>query len=188
MKTTTNQPRKRIVIAAVIIGAAVLLAAGTYAYGALTGSFLSTPESAAPESSDNSVNYEPPTDQEIRDSQNGKKNHNEDQKAPEKDPITNLQKVEVGIAFADIIDTALEVRAFTPSVVEGTGTCTATLKQGGLVLERTTQAFIDSATSQCKPIQIPLSAFPKTGTWLLTVTYKSSTSQGKSEIIEVGIP
>lgn len=139
---------------------------------------------------DDNINYDPPTQQEINDSQNAKKDNldNDKQDDPSNSTSGNLKSIEVGVSFADVMDGQVEVRAFTPSVVESDGTCTATLTKNSATVTKVSKAFIDSTTSQCQPIKIALSEFQQSGSWSLLVSYKSSKSQGKSEIIEVRIP
>lgn len=127
-----------------------------------------------------SVNYNPPTKEEVSEGQEAKEriiNTDND----------NLEKVSVGIAFADTVDQKLEIRAFISGVIEGGGICTATLIKDGVSIEESSQAFIDFKTSQCHPIYISIDSFKTKGSWLLTVSYKSETSNGKSESLEVKI-
>lgn len=127
-------------------------------------------------------------EQEAEESQEAKRN-NDDSRAttPEKDEA-GKSVVSVGIAFADINGGVLEVRAFTPSVVEGDGTCIAVLSRSGVTVSETSSGFIDSTTTQCEPIRISLEKFDQPGTWNLAVQYESARSQGLSETREVTIP
>ena len=133
------------------------------------------------------INYSPSTEQEVRDSQDGKKNsENQDESKTTPDSSTT---VSVGIAYAGYSDSkdAIDIRAFTPNVVEGDGTCTATLTKDRQTITRTSKAFIDSSSSQCEPILINTSEFPAGGIWTLTVSYKSNTSNGASTPVEVEV-
>lgn len=102
-------------------------------------------------------------------------------------PSDSKREVEVGISYASVQDNIVEIRAFTPSVIESTGTCTATLVQGSQQVVRSSQSFIDSSSSQCEAINIPASNFPSLGTWLLTVTYESPNSSGVSATREISL-
>lgn len=135
------------------------------------------------------TNTHQPTDKQSADSQDGKKNIPDDNNGKDSSSNTgDLKNIEVGVSFASVLGRDVEIRAFTPSVVESDGTCTALLTQGSATVLAESQAFIDSTTSQCQPIKIDLSEFTQSGTWNLFVSYKSAKSQGKSEIIEVLIP
>lgn len=190
MKTNKNRKKSKKVL--FIVGLAILSIAIITTYGAVAYKKDFWPfniQAQQDSKDDNSINYEPPTDQEVKDSQDGKKNIPDDNDTDNSNNNTgNLKSIEVGVAFADVIDGNIEVRAFTPSVVESDGTCTATLTKGSATVSAKSQAFIDSTTSQCQPIKIALSEFAQSGSWNLFVSYISAKSQGKSEIIEVQIP
>lgn len=133
------------------------------------------------------VNYAPPTEREIRNSQDGKKN-SANQEAGNT-PMDSSTNVLVGVAYAGYNDNkdAIDIRAFTPSVVEGDGKCTAILTKDKQTITRVSKAFIDSSSSQCEPILINATDFPSMGIWSLTVTYKSSTSSGISTPVQVEV-
>lgn len=140
---------------------------------------------------DSSVNYEPPTKQEVDSSQDGKKNNSgQSEETPTSSPQENgKRKVSVGIAFAnyDPDEKAVDIRAFTPDTIEGDGKCTATLTQGSKTVTQSSEAFIDSSSSQCEPILISASKFGSGGTWKLSVSYTSSKSTGVSPAMEVSL-
>lgn len=139
----------------------------------------------------NEVNYDPPTQEEIDRSQDGKKNSAANEQIDsrdEKDANSSKNTVSIGIAFADVVGSNLEIRAFTPSVIEGDGKCTATLSKGSESITESSSAFIDSTTSQCQPIIIPTNKLKQSGSWSLIVKYDSSTSRGISDNIGVVIP
>ena len=141
------------------------------------------------------INYGPPTEEEIENSQNAKKDIiEEDENNDSSENTSNnggdfdLRKVNVGISHSEVFNGNVEIRAFVSGVVEGTGTCTATLTQSGAqTVTESKKAFIDSTTSQCEPILIPVSEFNVSGDWTLIVNYKSPTSYGESEKIIVNI-
>lgn len=75
-------------------------------------------------------NYDPPTEQEIKDSQDAKQ-RGETEKTPEENTNNNQSTqsvVPVAISSASVNDNNLEIRA-TPHN-EGTGECTATISRG----------------------------------------------------------
>ncbi len=139
------------------------------------------------------INYGPPTSEEVENSQNAKKDIlSEDRKSNKNtsndEQTTTLKKVTIGVSHADVVEDNVEIRAFVEGVVEGTGTCTATLtKSGSQPVTKSSKAFVDASTSQCQPIFIPLSQFNQDSTWTLVVTYNSPTSTGMSEKIPVNI-
>lgn len=147
--------KKRFIIPA-LVGAGLLLGVlgyGAYAYVSNTWPF----QAASTQNSDNEgskINLDPPTQEEIDASQDAKKRLEEEQnnKPPQQD--TEKQSVNVGIAFADVRGSNLEIRAFTNGVIRGDGTCTAKVQKDSIVIERSTPAFIDVSSTQCEPIQI----------------------------------
>lgn len=147
------------------------------------------------------IDYGPPTEQEVENSQNAKKDAVEENTTSQENQTgennsnngesgnsTTTKQVSVAISFADVIDGNVEVRAFIVGVIEGTGTCTATLTHTATQpVTKSSQAFVDASTSQCQPIMIPVSSFDQDGEWTLVVTYKSPTSSGQSEKMTINI-
>lgn len=178
----------RVIITSLVIIASAALGYTLYAQTNKLWPFHSnkTPlKEVAPEV--NSVDYSGPTDEDTKHSQTAKESllneggseASEQQNNTETNSASK-KNVTVNISFADIFDDNLEIRAFTPTVIEGNGTCTATVsKQGTQTITKTSKAFVDSSSSICQPIYIPKSQLP-TGAWNVSVTYKSPTHQGSS--------
>lgn len=176
------------------IAAILTLAAASYfIYGYTTKNtwpFQQTYQDSNTSRETNSVDYSPPSDKDLESNQDAKnsnesKGDNPTQNTDEGSTNTQKRSVEVGISYADAYENNVEIRAFTPGVIEGNGACTATLTQGQQQVTRTVKAFVDSSSSQCEPIYIPVSEFSSKGEWTLQVTYESPTSSGKSESREV---
>lgn len=133
------------------------------------------------------VNYSPPTEQEIKNSQDAKKNSPEQEPSPKSSPSTNASKrpISVGISYAGInTEGKLEVRAFTPEIIEGSGTCTTTATNGSLTLTKSSPAFVDASSSICEPMYIS-SPDLRSGDWYVTVAYSSPDAQGTSDKVKV---
>lgn len=173
----------------------ILLIGGlTYAYFQKTWPFTSKQMSMSDDTGDGKVNYDPPTDQEIKDSQDGKKNSdNSSNDSDQSSSSTTKKKASVGISYADIYSNNLEIRAFTNSVIEGTGTCTATVVMGAMegmkamTVTKSSEAFIDASSTQCRPIYIPVSQL-HSGTWKVSVKFSSPDYEGTSDAVEVKVP
>ncbi len=179
-----HQKTKRILIPVIIsLIVIVLIAGGVSAYFLV----LKNNQESADKADDSSINYSPPTDQEVDASQDGKKNNDNSSTDPQSE--ANKRKVSVGIAFAnyDPDEKAVDIRAFTPDAIEGDGQCTATLTKGAQTVTQSSRAFIDFTSSQCEPILIATSKFSSGGTWKLTVSYSSSKSTGISPVMEVSL-
>lgn len=184
MKKTNNQ---KIIISIIVV--LLLLIGGWIVYAKMNNAWpFPVNSTSTPSLQDgDSINYDPPTQEEIENSQNGKNNskqEGDDNKKP-----TSKRSVSVGIAFADYDaqEMAIDIRAFTPDVIESDGTCIATLIHGTQKVTQSSRAFIDSSSSQCEPILIPESNFSEKGTWKLTVSYGSSKSSGVSPSMDVRV-
>ncbi len=193
------QQRKRsakVFIAGAII-VAILIVAGFFAYAYVSKSwpFRSNTDTTQQAGDNQSINYDKPTEQEIKEGQDAKKNIVEEEKPTEPNQSAPDQKqkktpVDVGISYADVSDGRLEIRAFTNGVIEGTGTCTAAVVFAGAPAKRVTkssQAFIDTSSTLCRPIYIPTSEL-RPGTWKVTVTFSSPDHEGTSDSVEVKVP
>lgn len=191
MKIIKKQSSKKLLT----IGTTAILAVAIisyFAYGYATKNTWPFQQPLETNDGINSVDYNPPSSEDVKSSQDAKNNNeanNNPQSSDDDNTNTETQKrgVEVGISYADIYENNVEIRAFTPGVIEGSGTCTITLSQDQQRVVRTVKAFIDSSSSQCEPVYIPLSEFLPKGKWTLQVTYESPTSNGKSDSREITI-
>lgn len=149
--------------------------------------FEFSPSNTPLDGTSESVNYNPPTNEEIKEGQDAKQRLIDDKEKSEERSNNDYKQVNVGVTFSEVVDGKLEIRAFTPSVIEGDGVCTANLQKGNIKVTESSPAFIDSTTTQCQPIFIPIDKFSLKGVWSLVVSYKSSRSIGESSIIEINI-
>lgn len=175
--------KTRLLLFAGLLLSLVTLAYIGYAYNTshwpfIKESFLSNPEIAL-----DSTDYKSPTQEDINASQDAKKNA-DNEKVHENH--TKVKKsVPVGVTFADVYNENVEIRAFTPAVIESDGVCSVKLTNGSHTVNASSSGFIDAKSTQCKPIYLPLSKFPVKGTWILHVSYTSPVSEGTTEPIEV---
>ncbi|MDB5162034.1 MAG: hypothetical protein JWM52_542 [Candidatus Saccharibacteria bacterium] len=176
-----SSPKKRIamVITSLVVLAGVAFLIFFYLLGANKSSQPNGDTNSSTRST-NDVDYSGPSSEDVSNSQNGKK-------SGENSATTLTENVMVGITFADVTGSNLEVRAFTPSVIEGDGTCTAVLTKNNETVKKSSPAFIDASSSQCRPIYIDVGEFHSKGTWKLTVEYSSPTHKGVSESSEVTV-
>ena len=198
--STKRDHKKTTKTVVIILGVLLLIACGYFAIAYATKKvwpFIPAHQSPSETSNDNnSPSNTSPSDEDNSSSQDAKKRNEEESKktntpstnTPSDQPSTSTKRsVEVGVAYASADDGVVEIRAFTPSVIESTGTCTAILTQGSQKVTRTSKAFVDFSTSQCEPITIPVADFPHRGTWTLVVTYDSDKSNGTSAPQEIGL-
>lgn len=168
-----------------IIAAVLLVGAFLFLFFTHTWPFSQSQSDTAETRPTNSVDYSAPTDNEIKDSQNAKKQNYADSDNQNANGAT--KNVTVGTTYADVnSNNQLEIRAFIGGVVEGNGTCTATVSKGATTVTASNPAFIDVSTSICEPIYIDKTRFTA-GTWSVTVSYSSPDAKGSSEPIEVTI-
>lgn len=168
---------------------ALLLGAGfAYTYFA-TDIFSDNSTTDTSASEDVGVNLDPLTEDEIKEGQNAKERLLDEGEKDASEPGTSnpestseasKKSVTIGISFAGIVDDQLEVRAFSPTIISGSGTCTATIsKQGSKSITEESPAFIDASSTICQPIYIPKSKL-SVGSWNVEVTYSSPTHKGSS--------
>lgn len=172
MKTNRTLKKKLLVGAAV----AVVLIAGFMAYTSSRPADRSraTEPIANPLGSQTKINYDPPTKEEQQ-AGNEQKQEIVDSQAAQSQSSTAT----VIIADAGQYGNQVEVRAFVTNVIQE-GTCTSTFTRGTTVVTRTVAALKDAKTTRCTNVAIPRSEFASAGTWDLTVTYRSTTAEGKT--------
>lgn len=194
--TKKKSAKSRIVIALIVV---LVLLGGWIAYTYFSKVWPFATGTPAPSStnSPSSINYDPPTKEEIDESQDAKKRgesspdgSDEQSSQPNPTPSTPKKTANIGISYADIYRNNLEIRAFTNSVIEGTGTCTATVTMKGMEsmrVTRTSKAFIDTSSTLCEAIYIPVSEL-HAGKWTVVVKFSSPDHEGTSDAVEVTIP
>lgn len=179
------QKKHHEIVASVITSLVILLAAGYFTFAYFSKQYWPFSQDTTVQTETSGINYSPPTQQELGNNQDGKKNSAD----PDISDTHEKTPVVVDIAFAGKNDTntALDIRAFTPDVIEGSGSCTATLTHESKVVSATSKAFIDARSSICEPIEIPLNKLTLSNTWSLIVTYKSPTRSGASTAVNIEV-
>ena len=127
-----------------------------------------------------SINYNPPTQADIQQTDELK---NSVTNPPKVVTTTDNSKKKVTpmISNAD----SKHVSAYVLGVFEEGGTCTATVTQGSLIFSRTSKGFENSSYTQCTPIDISTGGIIETQKWSLTVSYNSSTAEGTSSVATI---
>jgi hypothetical protein len=77
-------------------------------------------------------------------------------------------------------DNIIEVRAYVGNVIENSGTCTITFTNSSHTLTKTTPAFADATTTQCKTLDVQQSEFNSSGVWNVNVKYNSNKTTGNA--------
>jgi len=186
MNTLHKHTKKPLIISLFIVAALVLASVGYVVYAKQTDKwpFASTETTTSTDESDstNDATNTPDSDTTNTNDSTYESDKNSDTPTDQDTPTTSNGKktVNVSIASADLIGDSIEVRANTDSVIEGTGTCSATLKRNnGSAETKTSEAFVNATSTQCRPI-----TFDRLGatSWNVTVEYSSPTSTGTSSL------
>lgn len=95
-------------------------------------------------------------------------------------PPTVKKDGTVTITYSGLYGDNFEAGAFLGNVFEDGGTCTLTMKKGGLTVTRDSKGFKDVSSTTCTPFSIAKSEFKEVGTWTFKVSYNSATISGTS--------
>lgn len=189
-----KKPKKNntplIIIAALLGGA--LIAFGVYLY--------LKPSAQAPNRNDQNINYGPPTEEELKETE-AKKDEivagatKEDENAPslptpQPTPTPNGKKsVTPTITYAGQVESsrAVEATGFISQIFEDGGTCTLTLTKGSLKITKQTDGFKDVNRTSCTQFTINRGEFLEAGEWTAVLAYDSPTAAGASESWKVGV-
>jgi len=176
-KKRTKRINKKIVLLVLIL--LLLVGIGGYIY-------LDQKKSAQPKNPTtdiNKVNYGPPTQEELDETDAHKKALDEQSKNNVTAPTPeNKKTVSPTITYAGQYGSQVEASAFVSGIFEDGGKCNFVFKQNQTTIEKSTSAFKDATTSRCTNLSLPSSQFAK-GTWSATVTYSSNVAGGVSKSV-----
>lgn len=169
-KTNTGKLNKNLLLVLLGLVIIVIVASGTWYWNAQNNK-------QQPAQSDNTekINLDPPTEEELKETEEHKKNLGDSANNPDLPTDANGKKIVTPVITTV---TASQVNAFVPGVFEEGGTCTATLTKAGQTITASSTAFQNVSYTSCAPIALTAQASP--GTWSAVITYSSSTSQGSS--------
>jgi len=122
----------------------------------------------------NGINYNPPTQQEVKSGDEQKENLPDANTEPEKPNSANIVIVD-----ANQYGQEIEVRAFVSNVVNN-GTCEIVFEKGSQKIIKSVNAYADASTTPCMNLVVPRSEFPESGDWKVTVSYDSTEIRGQS--------
>ncbi len=185
MKPYVNNRKRANNKRAILLVVFLLLLAGL----AFAGYRLNNRNSAKPantESAGETINYAPGTDEEKAQTDKHKEDlANQQNQTPP--PTGGDKKVMPIITDATQYEDKVEVRAYIPSLIENGGKCIYTFRKDSAQVIRTVDAQAGPQTTQCESIGILASEFPVKGTWVLTVSYSSASSNGSSDAQNVEV-
>lgn len=166
-------PTKKTVVALLIL---IIAGALGWLYFTNSQTDSTTNTKASSSSSKGNISLDPPTPQE-QEAGDTQKERNIKRDA---DLSDGSQKRSPNIVVVDAsqYDDTVEVRAYISNIYEDGGTCEVTFTKGQARITRSTEAYKDATTTQCKPINIPRGEFKSAGQWQVTVSYSSPTASG----------
>jgi|ERR1700741_1544107 len=134
------------------------------------------PISSASKSGD--INYNPPTNSEISDTEKHKEDLANNPTPPTGNTSDGKKTVTPIISYAD----KSTINAYVTGIFEEGGVCTATLTKGTRVITKTSTGFQNASYTQCAPIDLSGGSVDS-GDWSIVVSYSSKTASGKSETL-----
>ena len=169
----------------VLIAILVLISAGI-GYGVYR--YL---DSQNPPVSDNGINYGPPTEAELDETQRHKESLTENGEQNENvAPVADGQKQSVTpiISYWGQVggNSDLEVNGYVPNIVERGGECKATLIKGSESVSVAKSALDDAQSTSCGLMVVARNKL-SAGDWQLVLSYESTKSKGSSEPVTVTI-
>ncbi|MGY1858397.1 hypothetical protein [Modestobacter sp. SYSU DS0290] len=104
------------------------------------------------------------------------------------DPAAGEADVFVTASYWDAAERTVTVRSEVPGVVEEGGTCTLTLtRDDGTSATATREGVANVSTTSCGALSIAGDQLAP-GAWTAVVGYRSGTTQGSSEPVQVDVP
>lgn len=163
---------KKLLAGALIIIAMAASSAGIYVYlnrSNKTASDVST-------DTEQNVNYNPPTKEEINETEINK----EDIANTPPPPSSSENKIKISPIITS--SSQDEVLAFIPNVIEDGGDCIGTFTKDTVSFYKQSKGFKNASVTNCEPINLVRSDFASAGTWSVTLRYSSSKTEGESKI------
>lgn len=174
-KHRTARRRKSTAIIMVVLFIIVL--------GSVYYFFIAPRMNNAAESND-IINLDPPTDAELRETEQYKDNlanKTEDNSKTVDESSEGLQSVTPIIGYLQVAENGdIESNGYISGIVETDGTCTLTLEKDGVRITESRQAMIDAQSTICGHMVISRGKLSE-GSWKAYITYVSSARKGSSE-------
>lgn len=178
MQNKKSESSKKYILL-IIICLLLVLAAGSLLY--YKTNIFKQPTKSVTET----INYNPPTKEEMASSDAIKDKIVENQNNTSSNNTNSNHTSQTTNASVIITDAGqygnvVEVRSFIQNEYQD-GTCTITFTKGSQSLEKTTPAYRDATTTICTNPLINRSEFPEAGDWYVTVKYTATNISGISE-------
>ncbi len=134
------------------------------------------------------INFDPPTEEEQQSGNMVKEEVDTPTQSQNQSPRPENQKQSVDVVITDASQYGndIEVRAFTPDILQE-GECVITFTKGEHSLRKNAPAHPDATTTICTNPAINRDEFPASGEWTVVVSFTSRDAQGKSESRTINI-
>jgi len=183
--------RKRILTALIILAVIIGGALGLHKLNVINLPFLPDTKNQQDKSNaKDSINYNPPTEQELKETEQFKNNQVTDgtptpPHSPSPEQTRESSEVIVTSWGYNAISAAAEVTGYIQKVESG-GVCTLVLQKGGQTVTTTGNATVNAQSTSCGVISIERSRL-SAGNWEATLSYKSATTEGSSKQVTIEV-
>lgn len=169
-----NKKNKKKILIIVAVAGLLLLAGGFAVYKATRPEKTEVPLGG--------VNYDPPTDAEKQETEEFKKNQQDEANNQSSNPASGRQ---AGVVITYL--TPDEARGYATGVVEDGGTCTLTLTKGSAKVSFTSSGIGDVNKTTCGVLAFDRSKL-SAGDWTAVLSYSSGTISGSSTSQTLKVP
>lgn len=139
--------------------------------------FYHKAQSPTTDGTESSINYDPPTEEEVKAGDEKKQEIIQEEESTPTEPVTEANVV---IVDASQYDNSVEVRAFVSNIIKD-GTCSFTFTKDNNKVTKVGPAFGDASSTPCIAQTIPVSEFSESGEWNLVVRYEADGVAGSAE-------
>lgn len=178
MKYSSTSRRRKLL--PVILGLVVIVVGASFLLYNLLNK--AADKSVVMPETDNSVDLSAPTEEELKETENHKQSLSNDKQNSDSGG-------QMSSGVTPIITSADQstVRAFISGISEDGGVCTATFSQGVNTFSKQSSGFRDVNSTVCEPINLVRADFVTAGEWTVTLSYRSSLVEGKSQEVKFNV-
>lgn len=183
MKVKNKKFKSKKILIALL---AIMLAVGGAAYY-FAEKDNSVKEVSGPEQGPDSINFDPPTNEELQQKEENKKEvaAKETAGAGTTKPPSSVKASPI-ITSHGVYDGQVEVGSRVPGVFEQSGTCTLQLSKGGTTKTKSQRAVQNVSEMSCGFISIPVNQLSQ-GSWTAIIKYSSNKYNGQSTPVQIRI-
>lgn len=176
-KNNQKKSKKKIIITSIVVCIILASAAGWF-FIFNNSSDINTAKDTT--TTEGEVNLDPPTEQDIKETEEFKKNLETGVDPNTTPSTTENTKANVVITNIQATTDSITASGYVSNVFEDGGNCKITLKLNGNTVSGESKGIADVNKTTCSTISIPRSKFTQNGEWTATLNYQSSTISGNS--------